>query len=563
MKTCPKCQSQFEITPEDLLFYDKVSPIFNGKKFQIPSPTLCQECRAQRKYAFRNERKIYKRKCDLTGANIVSLYSPDKPHTVYRDEDWWSDSWDVMSYGRDFDFNKSFFEQFKELILQVPRRGMQQDGTNENCEYTTYGRTNKNCYLAFGCINAEDAYHCSNSFFIKNSIDCLWIMESELMYECVDCKKCYNLVFSQDCHDCQDSYLLDDCRTCHHCIACKNLRNKKYHIYNKPVSQEEFAKYRNKLIHGELYSELKKFDSWKLQLPFLYARLGNSENSSGEYMENAKNCDHCFDMFLGAEDCKYCCGCGGQCKDTMDCVNTGMGSETVYEAHASTGLYHSAFNNFCRTGNYAYYCENIGACDQCFGCVGLNHKKYCILNKQYSKEAYEQLVSQIIEHMIKSKEWGEFFHPSISPFGYNETIAQDFLPVAKERALQLGFNWSDYEAQFPKAEKIIKDEDMKNMDQKSLAFNDDILNYAIECEITKKPFRIIKQELDFYRKMELLLPHLHPDIRHQRRLARRSPRRLYHRTCGKQGCNIKFDTAYSPSRPEIVYCEKCYLETVY
>jgi exodeoxyribonuclease-3 len=29
---------------------------------------------------------------------------------------------------------------------------------------------------------------------------------------------------------------------------------------------------------------------------------------------------------------------------------------------------------------------------------------------------------------------------------------------------------------------------------------DDVLNWAIECEVTKRPFRIIKQELEFYRK---------------------------------------------------------------
>jgi len=31
--------------------------------------------------------------------------------------------------------------------------------------------------------------------------------------------------------------------------------------------------------------------------------------------------------------------------------------------------------------------------------------KYCILNKQYSKEEYEELVPKIIEHMQKTGEW--------------------------------------------------------------------------------------------------------------------------------------------------------------
>ncbi|MBU0627024.1 hypothetical protein KKG31_00015 [Patescibacteria group bacterium] len=47
-------------------FYSKVSPIIAGKKYLIPAPTLCPDCRQQRRISFRNERSLYKRKCDLT-----------------------------------------------------------------------------------------------------------------------------------------------------------------------------------------------------------------------------------------------------------------------------------------------------------------------------------------------------------------------------------------------------------------------------------------------------------------------------------------------------------------
>jgi len=61
----------------------------------------------------------------------------------------------------------------------------------------------------------------------------------------------------------------------------------------------------------------------------------------------------------------------------------------------------------------------------------------------------------------------------------------------------------------------------------------DIINWAIECEITKKPFRIIKQELDFYRKYNLPIPKRHPDRRHIDRVKFMSPRRLLERKCDK------------------------------
>jgi hypothetical protein len=52
----------------------------------IPIPTLCPEERQRRRLIFRNERKLYKRKCDATGDTIVSIYSPDKPYKVYEEE---------------------------------------------------------------------------------------------------------------------------------------------------------------------------------------------------------------------------------------------------------------------------------------------------------------------------------------------------------------------------------------------------------------------------------------------------------------------------------------------
>ena len=86
------------------------------------------------------------------------------------------------------------------------------------------------------------------------------------------------------------------------------------------------------------------------------------------------------------------------------------------------------------------------------------------------------------------------------------------------------FHWSDYEAPFPKVEKII----LANKIPDDIALiPDDILNWAIECEVTKKPFRIIKQELEFYRKHHLPIPKKHPEHRHIERMKLRNPRKLF------------------------------------
>jgi len=218
--------------------------------------------------------------------------------------------------------------------------------------------------------------------------------------------------------------------------------------------------------------------------------------------------------------------------------------------------------------------------EHCFWCVDLQNAKYCILNKQYTKEQYEVLVPKVIEHMKTTWEWWEFFPIELSPFAYNETVAQEYFPMTKEECLNTyskwlfndnvsvetrsiaslhkGWKWKDQEDQIPNVEKIIPAGKLPN---NISDIPDDILNWAISCELSERPFKIIPQELKFYREHDIPIPHLHPDERHKSRMKLRNPRRLYDRKCKK--CEKDIKTTYAPGREEMVYCEECYLHTVY
>jgi hypothetical protein len=77
------------------------------------------------------------------------------------------------------------------------------------------------------------------------------------------------------------------------------------------------------------------------------------------------------------------------------------------------------------------YCIDTKKSSDCFACVNIEGLKYAILNKQYnSKEEYEAQVTKIITHMQETGERGLFFDPSISPFPYNDTVANDYYPPA-------------------------------------------------------------------------------------------------------------------------------------
>jgi hypothetical protein len=134
-KNCKVCNAGFEITSKDLEFYEKISPVINGERFLIPSPTLCPDCRKQRRLATRNERHLYKRNCDATGKSMISIYGPECKSKVYHQDEWWSDRWSGLDYGREFNSNRSFFAQFGELLEVVPKLSVVVMNA-ENSEYT-------------------------------------------------------------------------------------------------------------------------------------------------------------------------------------------------------------------------------------------------------------------------------------------------------------------------------------------------------------------------------------------------------------------------------------------
>src|SRR3989338_2647149 len=104
-KTCQNCKSGFTIEPEDFAFYEKIS---------VPPPTFCPECRMIRRIIFYPNifSRMYKRKCDATGKELISMFSPRVPFPVYEKTYWFSDEWDPLDYGLDYDFSMPFFEQF-------------------------------------------------------------------------------------------------------------------------------------------------------------------------------------------------------------------------------------------------------------------------------------------------------------------------------------------------------------------------------------------------------------------------------------------------------------------
>jgi hypothetical protein len=88
-----------------------------------------------------------------------------------------------------------------------------------------------------------------------------------------------------------------------------------------------------------------------------------------------------------------------------------------------------------------------------------------------------------------------------------------------------------------------------------------ILKWAIICEESWRPYRIVKAEMEYYKRWWIPLPRKHPDIRHKERMRKRPWRQLYLRICDK--CWKEIISVYPEWTSFKVYCEECYNKEMY
>jgi hypothetical protein len=551
-KECSLTGETFKIRDKDLEFYKKISPVFNGKTCPIPAPTIHPKERERRRLAFRNERHLYNRKSSLSGRDIISNIHSASPYNIYSHDEWWSDNWNAHDYGRDFDFKRSFFEQFHELLYKVPRPPLINNKA-ENSDYCNYADGNKNCYLITTSNWNEDSYYGFLLVNNQNAVDSLWCADCQLIYQCIDCIKCYDVKYAQGCEQCVESSFLYDCRVLQNCLFCTNLKNKKYHIFNEPCSKEE---YEQKV--KEISGNYQKFQQTLVQFEELLKeksirkanQIVSSEKVSGNNIFNSTNIHQGFDIY----ECRDCAYVHDGLK-AVDCYDVDYfdGTELCYESTSLIG-YGYRFTMFCRDSYNLFYCDNCHSCKDCFGCIGLRNAKYCIFNKQFTKEEYENLVPIIIKHMQRTGEWGEYFPINLSPFAYNESLAQDDFPLLKEEALKRGYKWRDQDQREYKSSNVKIPNTIQEVP-------DAITKEMLSCKNCEKNYRIIPQELAFYQRQHIPIPRNCPSCRHQERMKQRNHRKLYDRKCSN--CSNAIQTTYAPTSQETVYCEKCYLEAVY
>lgn len=556
--TCQNCRKDFVIEIEDFDFYEKI---------KVPPPTFCPFCRMIRRMSFGNLFKLYKRACDKCGQSVVCLYPSDKKHRMYCQACWWADDWDGTEYGMDYDPKRPFFEQLIELRDKSAFQALESLYPSlVNTKYTNCSSYQRNCFMTVYADFDEHCVYTALTAHTKDLLDCYRTTESELCYECIGLHKCYNCKWSEELENCVDCSFCQSCYGCIKCIGCVNLHGASYKIFNQQYSKEEYFK-RVKEMQLETYEGQQKIkkqaEEFWLKVPKREYH-GNSlnKNVTGEYIYESRNTHDSY-LATGAEDCRFAQYLS--LKGARDCYDyTGWGNDSslIYECYiVGQGAYNNKFCAECwpesRNVEYSFYCIQG---KECFGCVNLKRKNYCILNKQYTKEEYFKLKEKIISDM-KTKPWkskaghlysyGEFLPPELSPYGYNETIAHEYNPLTKQEAEKSGYYW--YE--IPTSPHDI------TCDGNSLpsTFSETpktITKEVIQCSTCEKAYNIHPMEMELLKSFNQPIPRSCPTCRYNRRFNRTNKPALYERLC--KNCKTKIKTPYAPGRPEIVYCVKCY-----
>ena len=485
VRQCNNCKKQFEVDAQDFGFYARID---------VPLPKLCPKCRQQRRMMFRNFKTLYKRNSDRSTKSLVSMYSPQAPYKIWSHEEWWQDDWDPKSFGRDFDFNRTFAEQFQELLLSVPRSALM-NSNSERCEYSNFTNGSKNCYLVFGCVEDESCSYGHIVWESRDSLDNLYLHKSELCYECVDCLNSYRLFYSGECEDCSNSVGLYDCRGCTDCIGCVGLRQKSRHIFNQPVSKEEYDKFLAEHPLKDAKSIeliLGKREELRKNLPQRNYFGSHNNDVSGNHIHNAKNVQHSFDV-QGGENSKF----AYTTRNVVDSYDVAFSPDIEYSYEALTCMKSNRayFCHICLSSTDAYYSDNCFSCSNIFGCAGLKSEEYCIFNKKYSKEEYAELRSNIIEHMKKTGEWGEFFSTKLSPFKYNESISQEYFPLKKDEALGMGYGWKD-DLPYTTGQETIKNDDLP---KEPGLISVELCREVLACDKCSRNYKFTEGEIGFYK----------------------------------------------------------------
>lgn len=444
--------------------------------------------------------------CPATNQPILSRWSESGKIRGVSPEWFWSDECDNTSVGQDFDFTRPFFEQFCEVAANSYAPSM----TRYSCENSPYVNAShglKDCHLCFACASLQDSLYCVLCTQSKDLLFCSGVTHSELSYWCLDSTRLYGCRYVQDSEGCTNCYFSTDCIGCSNCFQCHGLRQASngYYVRNQSVTREVWEQTLQEAQFGSYAAEQFTRDEaarFFADLPSYPHSFGNEECSEIYRVSNSKTTHH-------AMYCRNCHDCSGvifssNCKDCHSTV-WGRDCEGCYYVigadRAFDCMYCDGLAGGGRNQAYCFCCSN--GCTDVFGCFFLKKKSYCILNKQYTPQAYAELRPKIIDHMRSTGECGAWFPPEFYSVPYNQSWAQFFLAeLDEQQILARGLGVAAAEPFRATTSSVELPDHIEQTDEA-------ICGKELACLKTSRPYSLSKQELAALKKHLAPVPRLH------------------------------------------------------
>ena len=550
-RVCALTGEKWTMTEEEIGWY---------KKFNVPPSKYAPLTRLQVSLSFYNCYQWWNHRHAETGAPLLTAIHPATGLKILPDNEWRQKDFSEM--GVSYDANRSFFEQFRELQLRVPQpasmnvvepiNSISQGSSGDRNSYFVTLTTSENSLFSFWAEDVrESAYVYSSvnvfdSFFISNSLN---IHTSNF----VNCSKA---VLSSDF-----VFFSEDVE---HCFGVANRKHARYFWWDEQLSKGEWEKRREAVD----FSRRDEFEKWKARWhTFLAEDIIWPENMNvnttdcfGEYLYSSDGLHFVYDA---SHNSRHMFWCAHVAHDASDAAFTGgviRGSD-VYE---SVGAYESRDVKFsyniqsCQRIEYSYQLTN---CEDCFGCVGLQRKRFHIFNQPYSEEEYRGRVDELKCAMLETGEYGRFFPLAFSSAYFGQSGAVMFLGSDPSLWKKLGGHVFDPES----AGALGKDlaEAKTYMDSTDVPasiddLGDEWAGRPLFDRAYGRRYSLFKPEIAYYRRKRLAPPTQH-FIYRMLDLVNESNKGIYSQRsceqCHKKvtiACNIKY-----PNRR--IYCKKCYL----
>ena len=293
---------------------------------------------------------------------------------------------------------QQFQEEFKKLKLYYPARPSNIIGC-ENSDYGNYLYRCKNAYFCFDCAECENSTYLFDSFKSKNCVDGDYVVQSENCYDCFDIVSVSNSAYILGSDRIYDCFYCWDCYDSHDLFGCVHLKHKQFCIFNRQYSEEEYKKKKAELLKNDPEENLTEMKKIAMRFPVTNTRNFGSTNSNyGNHVNNSKSLYMCFDCHAG-ENCGYMYDTH-YCKNSYDMTQCSH-NEFSYECSDSARLNNCYYMEFCADVYDSAFCYSCTKSNHLFGCIALENKEHCILNKQYSEEEYEKNIKEIMSSYEK------------------------------------------------------------------------------------------------------------------------------------------------------------------